>query len=313
MTRDSASRFSRWVSHGPGVAPARAFTLIELIVVVTIISVLIGLILPAIQSAREAARRAQCTNNLLQLGVALANYASAHNVLPPGVVERKGPILNLPTGYHYSWAVQILPFLEQNNVYRRFDFRYGVYHPSNVTAQTTTITTFLCTSSTRPRPISYAGCHHDVDAPIDANNRGVLYLNSRIGYDDVTDGLACTILLGEIIGGGPTLGWASGTRATLRNTGHGLNEPDYLFRAMGIGPFVSTPRNPTSPGEMAKLVDDGLLPVAYTGGFSSMHRHGTNFLFCNGAVRFVSQSVNRAVYQHLGNRNDNEIVSDDAF
>ena len=221
-----------------------AFTLIELIMVVSIIAVLIALLLPAIQSAREAARRAQCTNNLLQLGLALGNYASAHNVLPPGVVDEKGPILNLPRGYHHSWVVQILPFLGQNNVYRRFDFRYGVYHPSNM---------HCCSGRDRRRfsarqthggaPIHYAGCHHDVDAPIDANNRGVLYLNSRIGYDDITDGLACTILLGEMVGGGPTLGWASGTRATLRNTGRRINEPDFLFPAMGQASLLQCLRN----------------------------------------------------------------------
>jgi prepilin-type N-terminal cleavage/methylation domain-containing protein len=289
-----------------------AFTLIELIMVVSIIAVLIALLLPAIQSAREVARRGQCTNNLLQMGLALGNYASAHNVFPPGVVDEKGPILNLPKGYHISWVVQILPFLEQNNVYRRFDFRHGVYHPSNMTAGAAVIATFFCPSDGRTGPISYAGCHHDVDAPIDANNRGVLYLNSRIGYDDITDGPAYTILVSEMIGSGPTLGWASGTRATLRNTGHRLNEPDFLFQAMGNGRFNPSQSRP-QPEEMVKVVDDGLLPVGYTGGFSSRHSHGANFLFCNGAVRFVAQSVDPAVYQHLGNRSDGEIVSDDAF
>jgi len=158
----------------------------------------------------------------------------------------------------------------------------------------------------------YAGCHHDVDAPIDADNRGVLYLNSRIGYDDITDGLACTILLGEVLGGGPNLGWASGTRATLRNTGHRLNEPDSLFPAMRGNRFNSVESRP-QPEEVQLLVDDGLLPVGYTGGFSSRHTHGANFLFCNGAVRYVTASVNPTVYQHLGNRSDGEIISDDAF
>ncbi len=290
-----------------------AFTLIELIMVVSIIAVLIALLLPAVQSSREQARRGQCTNNLLQLGLALANYASAHNVLPPGVVNDKGPILNLPKGYHVSWAVQILPFIEQNNVYRRFDFRYGVYHPSNATAGGAIIATFLCPSNTRSAGIQYAGCHHDVDAPIDANNRGVLYLNSRVAYDDITDGPAYTILLGETESGGPSLGWASGTRATLRNTGHRLNEPDYLFRALGNGPFQSASQASSQQQEMEHLVDDGLLPIAYTGGFSSRHNHGANFLFCNGAVRYVKQSVNPSVYERLGNRNDGEIVNDDAF
>ena len=100
----------------------RAFTLIELLIVVGIIAVLIALLLPAIQAAREQARRAQCVNNLLQLGLALGNYASTHSVLPPGVVNDTGPILNVPHGYHHGWAVQILPFIGQNNVYSHFNY-----------------------------------------------------------------------------------------------------------------------------------------------------------------------------------------------
>ncbi len=313
MTRRSGNGRSRLIRRGSASSKARAFTLIELIMVVTIIAVLVALLLPALQSAREQARRSQCVNNLLQLGIALGNYASAHNVLPPGVVDEKGPILNLPRGYHYSWVVQILPFFEQNNLYRRFDFRYGVYHDSNMTARETRVASFLCPSSSSRPTISYAGCHHDIDAPIDANNRGVLYLNSRIGYDDITDGPAYTILLGEIVAGGPTLGWASGTRATLRNTGHRLNEPEFLFGLIAKGPSVRASGRPAQPEEMEELIEDGLLPVGYTGGFSSQHDHGANFLFCNGAVRFVRQTVEPMVYQHLGNRSDGEIISDDSF
>src|SRR5437588_8984077 len=161
-----------------------AFTMIELLVVIAIIATLIGILLPAIQSAREVARRTYCTNNLLQLGIALGNYTSTHRVLPPGVVNDKGPILNLPQGYHYGWAVQLLPFIEQRNIYRRFDFRQGVYEPSNETARNLRIWTFLCPSSSRPGPMNYAGCHHDVEAPIDADNQGVLFLNSHVRYDD---------------------------------------------------------------------------------------------------------------------------------
>src|SRR5947209_19613869 len=89
----------------------RAFTLIELILVIGIIAVLISLLLPSIQSARENARRAQCCNNLMQIGAAMGNYASVHRVLPPGVVSENGPINSLPAGYHFGWAAQILPFI----------------------------------------------------------------------------------------------------------------------------------------------------------------------------------------------------------
>src|SRR4051794_39491366 len=85
----------------------RGFTLVELLMIIMIIVTLIMLVLPAVQAAREAARSVQCRNNLLQLGLALGNYASTYQVLPPGVVDQKGPISNLPKGYHVGWALQI--------------------------------------------------------------------------------------------------------------------------------------------------------------------------------------------------------------
>ncbi len=112
-----------------------AFTMIELLTVVAIIAVLIALLLPAIFSSREIARRLQCNNNLLQLGIAMGNYVSTHAVLPPGVVNDTGPIQNVPRGYHFGWAVQILPFIEQKNLYNQFDFRRGLYEGRNSTVQ----------------------------------------------------------------------------------------------------------------------------------------------------------------------------------
>src|SRR5689334_12018810 len=107
--RDAMSRRVEDRGH-PG------FTLIELLVVIAIIAVLIALLLPAVQAAREAARRVQCVNNLMQLSVAVQNYESAHEVLPPGVINPTGPIQNSAKGYHVGWMVQILPFIEQKNV-----------------------------------------------------------------------------------------------------------------------------------------------------------------------------------------------------
>ena len=234
------------------MARRRGFTLIEMLMVVMIIAVLIMLTPPGGPVGAEAARATQCRNNLLQLGIALGNYASTHRVLPPGVVNDKGPIANLPRGYHVGWAVQILPFLEQANLYRRIDFRQGVYAGANATVLLSSIKTFLCPSDWRPVSMSYMGCHHDAEAPIDGDNHGVLYLNSHVAYDDITDGPAYTILLGEARGSG-MLGWASGTRSTLRNGGHPINDHESLVVARpascrpirGIRPLRSpAPWNP---------------------------------------------------------------------
>jgi prepilin-type processing-associated H-X9-DG protein len=278
-----------------------------------IIVLLVALLLPAIMSAREAARTTHCQNNLLQIGIALGNYASTHHVLPPGVVDNKGPIPNLPGGYQVGWAVQILPFLEQANLYRRVDFRHGVYATVNATAFVSGIKTFLCPTDWRPASMSYMGCHHDAEAPIDAGNNGVLYLNSRIAYDDITDGPAYTILLGEARGGG-MLGWAPGNRSTLRNAGHPINETDPLVvaRPALLPPSTSMPA-PPEPGTVESWVQGGLLPMYYVGGFSSWHQTGANVLLCDGSARFLRETINQRVLRRLANRSDGELVGDDEF
>src|SRR5262249_16707506 len=149
------------------------------------------------------------SNNMLQLGLALGNYVSTHQVLPPGVVNDQGPILNVPQGYHHGWAVQILPFVEQKNVYRHFRGEYGVYDQTNMTAREISIATFLCPCGEHWGRMSHAGSHNDVEAPIDVDNHGALYLNSHVRHDDNPDGMAYTILLGEMRRDSATLGWAS--------------------------------------------------------------------------------------------------------
>jgi prepilin-type N-terminal cleavage/methylation domain-containing protein/prepilin-type processing-associated H-X9-DG protein len=303
MRNDSACR-----------ARERGFTLIELLLVVGIIAVLISLLLPAVQSARENARRVQCSKNLMQIGVALANYASTHKVFPPGVVNDKGPISNVPVGYHFGWAVQILPYLEQAPVYREFDFSQSVYAPRNDTARGHRIASFLCPSdgwTNRSRVTSYAACHHDVEAPIAADNHGVFFLNSRTSYDDISDGPACTILAGEFLTGGPGLGWAVGTMSSLRNTGAPINYDDPITGK--TAPARTPVSHVTELSEFSSLIKDGLLPPGYVGGFSSHHPGGANFLFGDGSVRFLSQKIRTSVYRSLGNRADGNLISDDDY
>jgi len=299
MNRDSAFRRSRC-----------GFTLIELFIVILIISTLISLLLPAIQSARENARRVQCQKNLMQIGIALSNYASTLKVLPPGVVNDKGPISNRPVGYHFGWAVQILPFLEQGSMHRQFDFNQSVYADANLTARGHNLSVYMCPSAPQSGSMSYAACHHDVEAPIAADNHGVFYLNSRIGYDDLVDGPAQTILVGEIRNS-PSAGWAVGTTATLRNTGTPVGWQDPL--RLSPAPPVSPGHQPLDPSTLKSLVNDGLLPADYVGGFQSLHPAGANFLFGDGSVRLLTAKIKPEIYRSLGNRADGNLVSDDEF
>ena len=131
----------------------RAFTLVELLVVIAIIAILIALLLPAVQAAREAARRMQCGNNLKQIGVAMHNYHDAHGALPYGASEIQN---NKPGG---SWGAFILPYLEQQPAYEQFDFTIPMLHANNAEAVKTVVPVYLCpTDPGSSNPISTVHC-----------------------------------------------------------------------------------------------------------------------------------------------------------
>ncbi|MDE2505730.1 MAG: DUF1559 domain-containing protein [Planctomycetota bacterium] len=300
------------------------FTLIELLVVIAIIAVLIALLLPAVQSAREAARRTQCVNNLMQLSLAIQNYESAHEVLPPGVVNDSGPVANTPKGYHFGWITQILPFFEQKNAYKHLNIKVGLYDAANTTVRSHAINSLFCPSNPmRPASnsvvtTSYAACHNGVETPIDVKNNGVFYLNSATRFEDVTDGTSSTIFLGEKMAAAKgDLGWASGTSATLRNTGFGPNAAPVVNTAVQgtptgdpTNPGVEVEPKPVKPVPQPAGVND---PVFYVGGFGSVHPGGSNHAFGDGSVRFIRSSISPRIYQLLGNRHDGELVGADQF
>lgn len=270
-----------------------AFTLVELLVVIAIIGILIGLLLPAVQAARDAARRTSCANNMVQLGLASHHHEFSVEHFPTGVIDSIGPIRSEEKGKHIGWLVQILPFIEQHAMYEHFDFDSGVYDAPNKDVRMASFSSVLCPSNPfgrsgddKPQPSHYAGCNGDTETPIDDNNTGVFYLNSKTRYSDIRDGSSNTILCGEILGDGDGLGWVSGTRATLRNAS-GFEDN----QAWNGGP--STPAPPLTVGQ-----------------FGSFHPGGAQFVLADGAVRYLSNRIDPVLFRQLANRADGEIMDE---
>ena len=220
----------------------------------------------------------------------------AHGVYPPGVRDSSGPIINQEQGLHQGWLIPLLPYLEEANVYTAVDQQLSVYDEKNEPARSMRLEILTCPSSTAMSDIAvsdYAGVHHDVEAPINVDQHGVLFLNSGLSHDDVTDGMRYTLFFGEKISEeDDDLGWMSGTRATLRNTG--------------------TPMNLTAPPEIISQPDDPVLVLRrqglYVGGFGSWHPSGVVFAFGDGHVVFLVDSIDPTTYGRLGHRADGQLL-----
>ena len=208
--------------------------------------------------------------------------------------------------------MRLLPYIDEQVTYKHIDLEAGAYAPKNDRVRKMGIPLFICPSSAQEpgpgsRESNYAGCHHDVEAPIDADNHGVFFLNSRVKTKDVTDGPAHTIYVGEKRVPTDDLGWMSGTRATLRNTGTPLNmtpgEVDDAFRAKAVEPAEGEADDPAA----AKRAEAAAL---YVGGFGSAHPAVTNMLFGDGKVLSVNNEIALSVLQQLGHRSDGKLLTE---
>ncbi len=208
-----------------GRSPCFAFTLIELLVVITIIGVLIALLLPAVQAAREAARRMSCSNNLKQIGLALHSYHQAIGTFPAGYISAVGsggPADDKGPGW--GWAAQLLPYLEQSGLHDRIRFDKDITDPTNAAYRTTVLPLFLCPSDGGDKTFTVAGSNpvlvgHSNYVGVFGNpeitddpgyllpestypergptHQGMFYRNSGVRMADVTDGASNTLFVGE--------------------------------------------------------------------------------------------------------------------
>jgi len=296
----------------------RAFTLIELLVVIAIIGALVALLVPAVQSARSAARRAQCQNNLKQIGVALSGYLGQPNEFPLGAVAGTGH------GNNQSCFMLILPELDQRPLYAAYNFSVENYDPANSTVVGTVISSLMCpetplvtdnlpstqiqlfNGTTYPAGSAFARSNYAANWGGSQNTLGSDYTSTEskksagaylgvmmtvkaagtaiptscIRAQDIRDGMANTLLVGE------------------KRDSQGWNVGGYAGSEFDVAPSPNL------------ITDDPFLRMVFSGSF---HASQTHFLFCDGSVHPLRSTIDKATWYALTTRYGREVISADAY
>jgi prepilin-type N-terminal cleavage/methylation domain-containing protein/prepilin-type processing-associated H-X9-DG protein len=287
----------------------RGFTLVELLVVIAIIGILVALLLPAVQAAREAARRTSCFNNLKQVGIAIHNYHDTYRTIPAGWIGQEvpggRPLAEGTPGW--GWAAMLLPFLEEENVKERLiDFRLSIDDPVHDPVRVFPLKLYRCPSDTGPEKFlmpsesdpntplgeiataNYVGVFGTLEledceglAPgMICRGDGVFYHHSGTRFAHILDGLSNTLMVGE----------RSFRRGGSTWLGVVPEAEEALARSLGIADHA--------PNAKGGHLDD----------FSSEHPAGTNFLFSDGSVHLITETIELHVYRGLATRMGGEPV-----
>ncbi|MDP6722756.1 MAG: DUF1559 domain-containing protein [Pirellulaceae bacterium] len=280
-----------------------AFTLVELLVVIAIIGILVALLLPAVQAAREAARRTSCKNNLRQLGLALHSYHDTSKTLPPGVLGTTGS--RRANHRLHTWMALLLPYVEQGNLQDQYDFNFRFDHSYNAPAVIQRVPIFACPSHTDELSQKKYGTNHYAASAgtRPGKNDGVLYPMSATKLRDIIDGTSQTLAIGEIafeLGG-----WARGAI----NSGGGRGGGGGQGFARGVLRWYRASPNCAQPG--INLPATGCSNNAeWRFQFSSRHPGGCHFTLADGSCRFVAETIDTNTLNALFTRSGRDIVGD---
>ncbi len=306
----------------------------ELLVVIAIIGVLISLLLPAVQAARESARRTYCLNNLKQMGLALHNFHSARNLLPPGFESQTtGPWpggSNDPApevGPGWSFFAFILPYLEQEQLESEINLSRPIADATNATAHRRFVSTYVCPSDTPPRLIRLTDSGNppqDANVPVPLTDAsvcsyagvlgdgayeqtpftGVFHRNSRVRFADILDGTSSTIGIGERTSQFSENSWVGivpGQETVYSPTAKSYNPALPSFRARPAITSVLVHVRITSSAPNT--------PSNSPGSFYSSHSQGAHFLNMDGSCRMIAATVGVPIYRALVTRNGGEAVA----
>jgi type II secretory pathway pseudopilin PulG len=292
----------------------RAFTLFQLLVVLAVLAILLALLLPAVQKVREAAARMQSQNNLKQIALACHNYHDTFGTMPPGTDDK-----------HFSAAAKLLPFIEQDNLFKAIDFKKAADDKANAEARAVTVKTFLSPLDPVLSVTPGAGATNYLfnagsKYPL-KDNDGLFYLDSKVKFADITDGTSNTLLAGE------TLKGAKEGRRTVRRQ-HvllGAGALAGLTEESGVKDFADGKN--IADNRCAAWIDGRFLQGTFTGtrvlndprpdvscagegGLSALRglRDYANIAMGDGSVRVISGQVKLDVWKNLASRNDGNII-----
>lgn len=311
---------------------ASGFTLVELLVVIAIIGVLVALLLPAVQAAREAARRIKCANNLKQIGIGLHNYESTYKCLPWG--NSYPMVMASP-----SWSASVLPFIEEQNLYEKFNFNVNLDTAVNSVPVTSAVRTYMCPSDpasrdhlmrgrctccgfgsvqrstgtwyaasmgpvwpgepcvycSSPNPAENNFCCQGKNYGESADGPGMFYRWSAcVKFNEATDGLSNVLMVGETL---PT------TSMHIAAFTHNLSA---CATNIPLNTMPTAAQMPREDGDSTSQHNAN--PHSRFQGFKSLHPGGVQFVFADGAVRQLRANIDYKLYCNLGNRHDGETV-----